>query len=109
MASTSGLNGPGLSGIWEQASGDSRRKDKVGGPILVAQVSLLGSVCDCTCPSLTLEPHLGMCMSCQHGCYLDFQREVPSAGLPVFVWTKSAWRVGKGSRARGLRPSPTLT
>lgn len=49
VASTSGLNGPGLSGTWEQASGVSRRKDKVGG-------SLLGSVCDCTCPSLTPEP-----------------------------------------------------
>lgn len=56
VASTSGLNGPRLSGTWEQASGVSRRKDKVGGPNLVAQVSLLGSVCDCVCLSLTLEP-----------------------------------------------------
>lgn len=38
VASTSGLNtGAGLSGVWEQASGNSRRKDKVGGPTLVAQ------------------------------------------------------------------------
>lgn len=39
VASTLGLNGPGLSRTWEQASGDSRRKDKVDGPTLVAQVS----------------------------------------------------------------------
>lgn len=34
------------------------------------------------------------------------ERDVPSAGLAIFVWTKSAWRVGRGNRAMGTEAQP---